>query len=105
MKKVEPAPKAEDTSANWPEVLGPVERSQALKSHRAAFETCRTISTPKGKTYKLRLKVDGPKGRVTEATPDDASAEGKCLARAFKTKVRFASSRKSPQEFTIVVPL
>ncbi|MCY1005227.1 protein kinase [Nannocystis pusilla] len=106
VKKSEPsAPKGEEVSANWPEVLGPMERSQALKSYRAEFETCRTISTPKGKTYKLRLKVDGPKGRVTEATSDDTSAEAKCLARAFKTKVRFVNTRKTPQEFTIVVPL
>ncbi|WAS97864.1 serine/threonine protein kinase [Nannocystis punicea] len=105
-KKAEPAtPKGEEASANWPEVLGPMERSQALKSYRAEFETCRTISTPKGKTYKLRLKVDGPKGRVTEATSEDTSAEAKCLARAFKTKVKFVNTRKSPQEFTIVVPL
>jgi serine/threonine protein kinase len=104
-KKSEPAaPKGEDQS-NWPEVLGPMERSQALKSYRSEFEACRTISTPKGKTYKLRLKVDGPKGRVLEATPSDTSAEAKCLARAFKTKVRFVNTRKSPQEFTIVVPL
>ncbi|MDC0722697.1 serine/threonine-protein kinase [Nannocystis bainbridge] len=106
VKKSEPAtPKNEEASANWPELLGPMERSQALKSYRAEFETCRTISTPKGKTYKLRLKVDGPKGRVTDATSDDTSAEAKCLARAFKTKVRFVNSRKTPQEFTIVVPL
>ncbi|WP_272008374.1 serine/threonine protein kinase [Nannocystis radixulma] len=106
VKKADPGtPKGEEASANWPEVLGPMERSQALKSYRAEFETCRTISTPKGKTYKLRLKVDGPKGRVTEATSEDTSAEAKCLARAFKTKVRFVNTRKSPQEFTIVVPL
>jgi len=106
VKKTDPnATKGEEASANWPEMLGPMERSQALKNYRAEFETCRTISTPKGKTYKLRLKVDGPKGRVTEATSDDTSAEAKCLARAFKTKVRFVNTRKSPQEFTIVVPL
>ena len=65
----------------------------------------RTISTPKGKTYKLKLKVDGPKGKVLDATSDDTSAEAKCLARIFRQKVKFQNSRKTPQEFNMIVGL
>ena len=103
-KKTEPK-KTDSNMAGWPEELGPVERSQVNKTYKATFETCRTISTPKGKTYKIKLKIEGPTGRVLEATPEDGSAEGKCLARIFKTKVRFQQSRKPVQEFNQIVPL
>ena len=98
-KKTEPTKQPDPNMAGWPEELGPMERSQVNKTYKSAFETCRTISTPKGKVYKFKLKVDGPKGRVLEATPEDASAEAKCLARIFKTKVRYQPSRKAIQEF------
>ena len=99
VKKSEPTKQPDPNMAGWPEELGPMERSQVNKTYKSSFETCRTISTPKGKVYKFKLKVDGPKGRVLEATPEDASAEAKCLARIFKSKVRYQPSRKAIQEF------
>ncbi len=99
-KKVEtPKTPPPTDMASWPEELGPMERKDINKTYKTTFETCRTISTPPGKTYKFKLKVDGPKGRVLEATTEDTSAEAKCLARIFKSKVRFQPSRKAIQEF------
>ncbi len=104
VKKPDPPPK-EEIDASWPDLLGPMERRKVLEAYGSEFAACRTISTPKGKTFKVKLKVDGPKGRVLDASAEDGSAEGKCLVRILKSKVRFQPSKKTPQEFPMIIPL